>query len=87
MTDKTKKTDITDLLNDAIDAWRGNLYQGLFYQLTRTFAHHRLGEKYDAKMVYDKLLQLVNEAEKFDSEIELFRTALVKDFKEIIKKN
>lgn len=47
------------LLEMAFSLWRMNKLKPLMYFIDRTFCHHRVGEKYDTKIIFEQL-QLIN---------------------------
>lgn len=73
------------LLEMLFHLWLSEMLKPCFYFMTRTFAHHRLGEKYDTRKVFDQLMLLNrgNHAELM-AEIESFRETLFKDLETIL---
>lgn len=73
------------LLEMLFHLWLSEMLKPCFYFMTRTFAHHRLGEKYDTRKVFDQLMLLNrgNHAELM-AEIESFRETLFKDLDTIL---
>lgn len=47
-----------EILDYAFKTWAGTFMNPMFYFMTRTFAHHRKGEKYDTGLVYNQLMQI-----------------------------
>jgi hypothetical protein len=47
-----------ELMDYAFKTWAGTIMNPMMYFLTRTFAHHRRGEKYDTGLIYNQLMQL-----------------------------
>lgn len=47
-----------EILDYAFKTWAGSFMNPMFYFMTRTFAHHRKGEKYDTGLVFNQLMQI-----------------------------
>jgi hypothetical protein len=47
-----------EILDYAFKTWAGSFMAPMMYFLTRTFAHHRKGEKYDTGLVFNQLMQI-----------------------------
>jgi hypothetical protein len=47
-----------EILEYAFKTWAGTFMNPMFYFMTRTFAHHRNGEKYDTGLVFNQLMQI-----------------------------
>lgn len=78
---KIKEKEATKhLLDVAFELWFLELLKPMFHAMTRTFAHHRLGEKYDTTLVFDAL-NLVNRGKhkELNDQIRAFRKTLFED--------
>ncbi len=47
-----------EILDYAFKTWAGSFMAPMMYFMTRTFAHHRKGEKYDTGLVFNQLMQI-----------------------------
>lgn len=47
-----------EILDYAFKTWAGSFMSSMMYFMTRTFAHHRKGEKYDTGLVFNQLMQI-----------------------------
>lgn len=47
-----------EILDYAFKTWAGSFMASMMYFMTRTFAHHRKGEKYDTGLVFNQLMQI-----------------------------
>lgn len=47
-----------EIMDYAFKTWAGTIMNPMMYFLTRTFAHHRKGEKYDTGLIFNQLMQL-----------------------------
>jgi hypothetical protein len=61
--DETEETDdpyyaTREILDYAFKTWAGSFMAPMMYFMTRTFAHHRRGEKYDTGLVFNQLMQI-----------------------------
>jgi len=60
-----------------LTGWRMNHLSQFYYRIDRTFAHHRLGEKYDSNIIFEQFdllnrgdhAALVREMESFGEDI------------------
>lgn len=78
---KIKETQATKhLLDVAFELWFIELLKPTFHSMTRTFAHHRLGEKYDTNLVFEAL-NLINRGKhkELNDQIRAFRKTLFED--------
>ena len=72
-----------ELLFIAFAAWKFNHFQPLFYRMTRTWAHHKLGETYDTGIIFEHLdhMNQGNHAELLE-QINAFGDTLMKELKQ-----
>ena len=56
MAEKKQKNPTRELMETAFAAWKMSMLgTALPYKMTRTFAHHRLGEQYDTSLIFKEL--------------------------------
>lgn len=73
------------LMELAFDTWARKQVEGVMYYMTRTFTHHRLGEKFGTHLVFNALEQLnKGKHEELLEQIEAFRHTLFSELDEYI---
>lgn len=56
MPEKKKTNPTKALMKTALTAWKMSMLgTSIPYKMTRTFAHHKRGEKYDTRIIFEEL--------------------------------
>lgn len=77
---KNKEHPTKELLKIALDGWKASFLGSVPHRMMRTFAHHRVGEKFDTGLIFREL-EAVNKGkhEELIEEINAFEKTLMTD--------
>lgn len=86
VTPPEKVSPTEELLYSLIAAWKMDMFKGMFYRMTRTWAHFRLGEPYNSRIIFEQLdaLQHGHHSELLQS-VDDFSSLLITELREHIQ--
>jgi hypothetical protein len=89
MPEKKQKNPTKALMKTALTAWKMSMLgTALPYKMTRTFAHHKRGEQYDTKIIFEELqaINLGNHKELIE-QFEAFEKTVLTDLDKYLEEH